>query len=102
MEVQETKGSGGEGGIRTLDTGFSPYLAARISACGRIGTPSTWTRLEIFSAPFASFIETRCCIAGGGKARPLIFTDINSMEIQVARGHAGSLRSPRIFLATPD
>ncbi len=43
--------AGGEGGIRTLDTGFSPYLAARISACGRIGTPSTWTRLEIFSAP---------------------------------------------------
>jgi len=29
-------------------------------------------------------------------------SDINSMEIQVARGHAGSLRSPRIFLATPD
>src|SRR5438132_5048938 len=25
MEVQEIKGSGGEGGIRTLDTGFSPY-----------------------------------------------------------------------------
>src|SRR5438309_4924618 len=36
------------------------------------------------------------------RRRPLIFTDINSMEIQVARGHAGSLRSPRIFLATPD
>jgi len=29
-------------------------LTARISACSRIGTPSTWSRLEIFSAPFTS------------------------------------------------
>src|SRR5690348_14359817 len=32
----------------------------------------------------------------------LIFTDINLLETQVARGRVGSSRSLRIFLASPD
>jgi len=59
-------------------------------------------RAEHVSHPSHLLLTLGVASRAAVRRRPLIFTDINSMEIQVARGHAGSLRSPRIFLVSPD
>src|SRR5207244_11703894 len=57
MEVQEIKGSGGEGGIQTLDTGFSPYNGLanrRLRPLGHLTARTSSIRSSCADADFES------------------------------------------------